>query len=323
MDFELSITICSWNTKEDTLLCLQSLRSVRNEANFEVIVIDNGSADGTADEIDSQFPKETTPWLTLIRSEINLGFTGGHNACLRVRKAKNALLLNSDAFVHKGAIETLVQFSDTHPDSGLIGPQLLNPDGSLQMSCRRFPNPIAALFRSTLIGRLFPNNQFTRDYLMSDWDHSTVKNVDWISGAALFVKGEVIDKIGMFDEKFFMYCEDVDWCFRAHKAGFLVTYVPSAVVTHKIGTSSSLVPNKMIVRFHRSMFRFYLKNMISELPFFAKPFAVLFAASGLTLRASLFIIKNGIDRILAPFQSPTKRNINPKPDQNKPSNRSE
>ena len=297
MDFELSITICSWNTCADTMLCLEKLYEVRNEAQFEVIVFDNGSTDGTPQAIKERFPLSQNLWLKLIESPVNRGFTGGHNECLRLRRAPDALLLNSDAFVHPSAIKTLIDFAQTHPESGIIGPKLLNPDGSLQLSCRRFPNPIAALYRSTFIGKLFPHNRFARDYLMSDWDHGSVRDVDWISGAAFYVKKTVIDKVGVFDDLYFMYCEDVDWCYRAGKAGFKITYVPTAIVTHKIGSSSSQVANKMIVRFHRSMLRFYRKNMISELPKIVRPFAVVFAAGALFSRATLFILKNDIDFI--------------------------
>src|SRR2546421_256364 len=133
-------------------------------------------------------------------------------------------------------------FADATPDAGIIGPKLLNRDGSLQYSCRSFPNMGAGFFRNTPLGRLFPKNRFTQDYLMSDWDHSTVRDVDWVSGAALLIRREVLEQTGGFDEGFFMYCEDVDLCYRAHELGWRVVYYPDSVIYHMIGRSSDQVP---------------------------------------------------------------------------------
>lgn len=287
---ELSITICSWNTLDDTRACLASLELLRTECSFEVIVIDNGSSDGSPDMIEAEFP-----WVRLIRSAQNLGFTGGHNACLATREAPDALVLNSDTIVHPGALRTMVDYSKANPEVGILGPKLLNPDGSLQFSCRRFPNPVAALFRNTFVGKLFPNNRWTREYLMADWTHDAPRAVDWVSGAALYVTKHAIDTVGVLDEEYFMYCEDVDWCFRTHRAGLGVMYLPTAVITHAIGTSSSKAANKMIVRFHRSMLRFYRKNMVPTQPVIVRPFAVAFAGTALASRAGLFIAKNWAD----------------------------
>lgn len=289
-DFDLSVTICSWNTQDDLRACLQSLEAVQNEASFETIVVENDSEDGSAEMVRDEFP-----WVVLMDQSVNLGFTRGQNLALRNRKGRHAFLLNSDAAVHPGAIRTMLDFIERRPDVGIVGPKVLNPDGSLQMSCRKFPNPVAALFRSTFVGRLFPKNRFTRDYLMADWGHDAERDVDWVSGCAMLATERLIDSIGILDEDYVMFCEDVDWCWRAWKAGFKVTYVPTATVTHAIGRSTDKAPNRMIGRFHLSMFRFYKKNMIPERPLLWRPFALAGAAFGLTLRASLFITKNKID----------------------------
>jgi len=185
-----------------------------------------------------------------------------------------------------------LEYAQTHPKVGIVGPKILNPDGSLQLSCRRFPNPRAAMFRNTFLGRLFPKNKYLRDYLMTDWDHDEARFVDWVSGAAMFVREELMAKIGLMDPKFFMFCEDVDWCFRAWKAGFEVAYLPTAVVSHAIGRSTDKAPNNMIFRFHRSMFYFYRKNMMPQSHVLVRPFKLAAAAAGLTLRAGLFIVRN-------------------------------
>jgi len=289
-DLELSVTICSWNTQEDLRACLRSLEEARSEARFEVLVVDNNSEDGSADMVAASFP-----WVRLFRMNRNLGFTGGHNYAMEQRKAPHVFLLNSDATVHPGAIRDLLAFIANNPKAGIIGPKVLNPDGTLQMSCRKFPSPLAALFRNTPIGKLFPNNPFTRDYLMLDWSHEGAREVDWVSGCAFLARGELIERIGMFDPEYFMFCEDVDWCFRAWQADFKVMYVPDAVVTHAIGRSTDKAPNRMIGRFHSSMLRFYRKNMLPKIFMPLRPLAFVGAATAIGLRASLFIVKNKID----------------------------
>jgi GT2 family glycosyltransferase len=293
---DLAVTICSWNTRDDLRACLESLQRVRTEADFEVIVVDNDSEDHSADMVETDFP-----WVRLERMRSNLGFAKGHNHAFSVRTASDVFPLNSDTVVHPGALANLLAFARKHPEAGIIGPKLLNTDGSLQFSCRRFPNPVAALFRNTPIGKLFPNNRFTRDYLMQDWDHTRSREVDWVSGAAFYVRGEVLNQIGGFDEEYFMFCEDVDWCWRAWKAGFMVLYFPDSVITHAIGRSTDKVPNRMIGRFHRSMLRFYTKNMLPQRFILWRPFAWCGAAIAIAMRASVFIFKNKLDAIRRRF----------------------
>jgi len=291
-DFNLSITICSWNTIDDTRACLQSLREAKDEANFEVIVVDNNSEDGSPDMVAAEFPE-----FTLLAQSKNLGFTGGHNLAVQHATGTHKALLNSDTIVHPGAIKAIAEFMDANPDAGIVGPKLLNPDGSLQYSCRKFPNPVAAAFRNTILGRLFPNNKYTRDYLMQDWTHDGSREVDWVSGAALFIRGDCMDKIGLLDNTLFMFCEDVDWCKRAWQAGYKVKYFPQAVITHAIGRSTDKAPNRMIARFHRSMFRYYKKHNVKESPVIARPFLLALAATALTARAAAFLAKNQVDKI--------------------------
>lgn len=291
-DIELSVTICSWNTCTDLRACLASLEAVQAEAPFEVIVIDNNSEDDSPDMVEAEFP-----WVRLFRMTRNLGFTGGHNFAIERRLAPHAFLLNSDAVVHGGAIRALLDFVRDNPSAGIIGPKVLNPDGSLQLSCRRFPNPVAALFRNTLFGKLFPQNRFTRDYLMLDWTHDGPREVNWVSGCALLATQDLIERVGALDPEFFMFCEDVDWCFRAWQNGFKVVYMPQSVVTHAIGRSTDKAPNRMIGRFHGSMLRFYRKNMLSRVFWPFRPLALAGAALALGARASMFIAKNKLDEI--------------------------
>lgn len=285
-DFDLSITICSWNTLADTRACLESLDVVRHEGNIEVIVVDNGSADGSPEMI------REFGFVRLIALTENLGFTGGHNRAIAEARGRHVMLLNSDTIMHSGSVRGLLQAIAENPTAGIFGAKLLNPDGSLQYSCRRFPNPIAALFRNTPLGKLFPNNRFTREYLMQDFAHDQQSAVDWVSGAALVVTEPCLEKVKGLDPEFFMFCEDVDICWRAKENGFQTLYVPNAVITHKIGGSTSQVANKMIVRFHKSMFMFFRKHQVGQITWVLRPFALIGAAAALCLRASLYLTKN-------------------------------
>ncbi len=296
-DFDLSVTICSWNTRDDLRACLASLEAVRSEANFETIVVENNSQDGSGEMVRAEFP-----WVTLFEMPQNLGFTGGHNYAMERRRGRHAFLLNSDATVHPGCLRSLLDYIAQDPKVGIVGPKVLNPDGSLQLSCRRFPNPRAALFRNTFLGRWFPNNRYTREYLMADWPHDVPRYVDWVSGCAMLATEAMIAKVGLMDPAYFMYCEDVDWCFRARQAGFEVAYLPTAIVTHAIGRSTDKAPNRMIVRFHRSMFLFYRKNMLRQSAPVFRPVKVALAFGGLSLRAALFIVKNKVDAVRRRFQ---------------------
>jgi GT2 family glycosyltransferase len=186
-------------------------------------------------------------------------------------------------------------YLEASPKVGVVGPKLLNPDGSLQFSARRFPTPTAALFRNTPLGRLFPQNRFAREYLMQDSTHEETIKVDWVSGAALLAREELMNEIGFLDPEYFMYNEDVDYCFRAWEAGYEVIYLPTSVITHAIGRSSDKAPNRMIGRHHRSMLRFYQKNMLPKVSLPLRPFALAGAATALAARAGLFITKNKID----------------------------
>lgn len=237
--------------------CLRSLdAAARNATVFETIVVDNASSDGSADMVAAEFPG-----VTLIRSEVNTGFSGGNNIAFGGLTADYAFLLNSDAICHPGAIDKLIQFGDENPKVGLFGPKVLNPDGSIQYSCRRWPTFAAGLFRNVYLGKLFPNNKPAADYLMQDFDHAETREVDWLSGCALVIRRNCLEEIGPLDaETFFFYCEDMDWSLRAAQAGWEVKYCPGAVVTHAIGKSSDNAAEKMIMEHSRSMWKFYKKH---------------------------------------------------------------
>jgi GT2 family glycosyltransferase len=235
--------------------CLRSLLSQQVEGGFEVIVVDNASADGTVEAVRENFPA-----VKVIANANNRGFAAANNQALAVARGEYVLLLNPDTVVPAGALGALLAVADQHPQAGALAPKLLNTDGSLQLSCRRFPNPWAALFRNTILGRLFPKEPWTREYLMADWPHDEVREVDWASGAALLLRRAAIEQVGWLDEHFFWGSEDVDYCKRLWEAGWRVLYTPQPAIIHRIGGSTDRAVLPTIYRRHASWYRLYAKH---------------------------------------------------------------
>ncbi len=277
-----AVIVVNWNAREDLRVCLNSLfADPKPRVPYEVWVVDNASADGSAAMVAAEFPQ-----VHLSANAENLGFSKANNQAIAGTDSRYVFLLNSDAAIHPGALDALLAYADSHPGAAILGPKVLNPDGTLQFSCRRFPSLGAGFFRNTYLGRLFPNNSFARDYLMTNFDHASDTPVDWVSGCAMLLRRTAIEQIGALDERFYMYCEDVDICQRAWDAKMEVVYVPASVVTHAIGRSSDKNADTMIREFHRSWYEYDLKRH-------PKSSALRRAAvySGLWLRAAVRIAK--------------------------------
>ncbi len=293
---DLSVCIVNWNTHQDLEEAIRSVLESDPDLSIEVIVLDNASVDGSAGMVRERFPK-----VTLIASPENLGFARGYNRAIAAASGRHLLVLNPDTVVRPGALGRLVAFMDSHPEAGAAGPKLLNSDGTLQFSCRRFPKPMVGVLRNTVLGRLAPRNRFTRDYLMQDWDHKSVREVDWVSGAAICIRRETWDQVGGFDEGYFMYSEDMDWCLSAHQRGWRIYYLPDAVIVHRIGRSSDQRPIAMVIQFHRSAARFYRKHYAPNWPPGLRTLPII----GLWLRAALIVghvlILRARDRARAAF----------------------
>ncbi len=252
---DVSVGIVSWNVWEDLRACLASLFDGNNQASFEVIVVDNGSSDGTASQLPAEFSQ-----VELIANQDNRGFAAACNQAIAASGGRYCFLLNPDTIVPEGGLDELLRFADDHPQAGVIGPRLIYPDGSLQYSCRRFPTVSAAVFRGTFLEPLIPGAKSVRYYLMSDWDHAEDRAVDWVSGAAMLLRRGLIEQIGMLDEDFFWGSEDVDFCLRAHQAGWQVLYTPSPEIVHAVGRSSQQAELRNIIDTHRGMYRLYSKH---------------------------------------------------------------
>lgn len=220
----VSIIIVSWNTRDALKRCLQSVYAHVPPISFEVIVVDNASEDGSPEMVAKKFPK-----AKLIRSKTNLGFAGGNNLGLRESHGRFVMLLNSDAQLTPGSVARMIEFMDAHPEVGLIGPKLLSPDGTLQINGQRFPTFVREVLGVLRVSKLVPSLAklgWGRD----DFDRNA--EVDSLAGACMLARKEAVDSVGLLDERFFMYFEDVDWCRRIKKAGWKVWYIGEVSIVH-------------------------------------------------------------------------------------------
>lgn len=244
-------------------------------------MVDNGSSDDSGKMVKSKFSQ-----AILVENEGNVGYCKASNQAIRASRGKFILLLNSDTEIMPGALDSLYRFARQHPDAGAIGPMLLNTDGTLQYSCRSFPSfGIAAMH--AFLGLFFPTNPYTRAYKLTEWGHNSEREVDWISGACMFLRRQALEQIGFFDEDYFMYVEDVDLCYRLWQVGWKVYYLPSAKIIHHIAQSSQQSP-KMVIEHHKSIYRFYAKQNPNGIGRFLKPLVAL----GLFVRGTLLIMMN-------------------------------
>jgi GT2 family glycosyltransferase len=249
----LSIIIVSWNVRELLAQCLHSIGAHRSELALEAIVVDSASSDGTPEMVREQFP-----WVRLEACPDNVGFPRGNNIGLGLARGQYILLLNPDTVVVGDALQTLVAYLQANEGVGVVGPQLLNGDGSVQSSRRRFPTVALGFLESTWLEPYAPASMLRRYYVL-DRPDDQVLEVDWVTGAALMTRREVVEEVGGLDEAYFMYFEEPDFCRRVKRAGWRVVYVPQAQVVHYVGKSSEQAVTARHINFHRAKLRYYRK----------------------------------------------------------------
>ena len=281
---DLSVIIVNYKARDLLLECLAALAAGRSGLESEIVVVDNDSRDGTPEALAARFPD-----VRLIANRENVGYGRAANQGIRATRGEFVLVMNPDCEPRPGAIPALVDYLRAHPRAAIAGPRQIGTDGVVELSGRAFPDHFTFLFnRYSLLTRLFPNNRYSRRYLMSDWDRRSVREVDWLSGAFLMVRRAAIDQVGGFDEAFFMFNEDVDWCLRMKQAGWATVYVPEAEVVHHIGASRGRVAPRVIVERHRGMIHYFHKHHPTNPVFAALADALILARAGVMLVGNVF-----------------------------------
>lgn len=266
---DLAVVIVNWNVRDLLRRCLVSVRRGLAEASLDgrVVVVDNGSRDDSVAMLRADFP-----WVQVIASPNNVGFTAGNNLALRALgfgaplspspapdMPRYVLLLNPDTEIVGAALAHMLAYMDAHPDVGLLGPRLRYPDGSVQPSRRRFPTLRSAFLESTLLQRWRPDAAALRDFYMADRPDDVTQDVDWVVGAAMLVRRAALCQVGLLDEGYFMYSEEVDWARRLKAAGWRVVYLPQAEIMHYEGRSSEQVVAQRHIYFQSSKVRYIRK----------------------------------------------------------------
>lgn len=257
---ELSIIIVNYNVKAFLQNCLSSILRSTEKINSEIIVVDNASDDGSVELIKKNFPQ-----VKLIESKINLGFSRANNLGLQVAQGRYICLINPDTIVEESTFHEMIKFMNEHPEVGLAGCKILNPDGTFQLACRRsFPTPWVAFTKIVGLSKFFPKSKIFARYNLTYLDENQSYEVDAVSGSFMFLRREVYEKIGGLDETFFMYGEDLDYCYRVKKAGFQVYYVHTTQIIHFKGESTKRSNIDEIKHFYEAMRLFVRKHLASS-----------------------------------------------------------
>ncbi|MFZ4814466.1 MAG: glycosyltransferase family 2 protein [Phototrophicaceae bacterium] len=273
MRHDLGIVILNWNTKDLLRRCLQTVFASEGAFRYQVVVVDNASTDGSVDMVRAEFPT-----ATLIANPTNDGYPKGNNIGLRALgyadggkpsredAPRYALLLNPDTEVPPTALYDMLRYMDANPQMGVAGPKLILPDGSLDMACRRsFPTPEISFYRMVGLSSAFPKSPRFGRYNMTYVDPNTEIQVDSVVGAYMQLRREAIEQVGLLDETFFMYGEDLDWAYRIKQAGWTIYYNPAVTVTHVKRAASRQSPRAQR-EFYRAMLIFYRKHYRTTTP---------------------------------------------------------
>jgi GT2 family glycosyltransferase len=293
---DLGIVIVNYRTRDLLRECLQSIYESRSDFSFQVCVVDNCSQDGSCIMVGEEFPQ-----VQLVESEVNGGYAYANNLGLRAlgfaqtsdekpseSTPRYALLLNPDTLLLPSALKEMLNFMEAHPEAGVAGPRLVLADGSLDLACRRsFPSPEVSAYRMVGLSKLFPKSKRFGRYNLTYLDPDEVAEVDSVVGAFMLVRAEALRQVGLLDESFFMYGEDLDWAYRIKKAGWKVYYNPQVTVLH-YKRAASRHSRKASYEFYRAMHIFYRKHYAATTPFWLH-WLVL---GGIALRGGLAMLSS-------------------------------
>ncbi len=280
-----ALVIVNYNTAADLRKCLESAQATLGDV--VTLVVDNGSTDGSREMVQGDFPH-----VRLVDNPGNPGYASACNRGIAATSQPYVFILNSDVEFLADGLETLLDHMDSDLGIGALGPMVQNSDGSLQMSCRRFPSMLASVVHGFL-GDIWPGNPLTRKYQMKELCRDEPCEVDWVSGAAMLLRREAAQRVGGFDEAYFMYVEDVDICWRLREAGYRVVYDPAMRLLHHIGRTSSQQSVRMLYQHHRSMLIFFRKRYRGVKGMALLPLVLAGLAARFTLALLLRRIRGG------------------------------
>ena len=252
---EVSVVVVNWNTRDLLRECLASVVAQMREVGVELLVVDNASTDGSAEMVRQEFPQARL-WV----NQANRGFAAANNQALAQAQGRVVFLLNSDAYLKPGALRPLVDHMEAHPEAAVVGIRVLNPDGTTQVSCFRFPTLWDVFCEMFFLTTLFPNSPLFNRRGMGGFDRRTFREVDWVLGAAMAVRREWVERVGGLDEGYFMYAEELDWCRRIREAGGQVVFFPGAEAVHHGGVSRKRARETILPRAFASRFRYYERH---------------------------------------------------------------
>ena len=255
---DLAVVIVSYKTRDMLEECLASVLTETKGIACRIYVVDNASRDGSVEMVRRKFPE-----VILEENSGNLGFSKANNQALRRIDARYAVLLNSDTKIFPGsrALEAMVAWMDAHFDVGALGPKILFENGTIQLHCARsFPDLWTSFFQLTTLARRFPDNRLTGKYLMSWWNHEDARDVDCLLGACMMVRREVLERVGLLDENFFLNGEDIDWCLRIRRAGWRVFYNPEIAILHYGGASKDQMEEHEGKELHIAYWKYFRKH---------------------------------------------------------------
>lgn len=252
---EVSIVIVTWNARRYVEKCLESLQCQRACPPMEIIVVDNASSDGTVESIKKRFP-----CVKIVRNNCNLGFAKGNNIGIRLSQGKYLCLINPDVKVAPDCLATLLGFMEQDSSIGISGPRMLSADGRVQRSCMRFPGAWSVFCRAGGLDSLFKSTRLFSGLLMHDFRFDRVCDVEVLNGWFWVVRRRALEQVGLLDERFFMYGEDVDWCYRFHQNGWRVVFCPTAQAVHYGGASSARVPIRSYVEMWKADAQYWRKH---------------------------------------------------------------
>jgi GT2 family glycosyltransferase len=252
---DISVVIVAWNARRYLELCLDSLVKAPPRRSMEIVVVDNASTDGSVEMVEGKFPS-----VKLIKSSENLGFAKGNNVAIRQCQGRYIALVNPDVIVFPGCLDALADFLDRNPKVGNVGPKVLNPDMSMQSTCRRFPTLWNNLCMATGLSARFKNSRFLAGEHMFYFPHDRTLAVDVLVGCFSMIRREAFDDVGLLDEGLFMYGDDVDWCRRARNAGWEVVFHPGGRAIHDRGKITAPYPVRFAVAQQRSVLYYWSKH---------------------------------------------------------------